>query len=293
MCCTYTAESGLTTDDLTTFERSPQRLDGTTSRGSTSDAKVCITTAVTNTASALLPTGLVTVCFDHGPRVRQAVAAASDCESCKTGARTLVPTCTVDFALLQQCTCYAALGPPEFQQHPTETLGPVRLRNSNSRLAVRTLPYPPSHTRPTVTSATPDYHIYRPHHQHQHQQQPRTDRFCHCRVADTLAVNQHNRLQQLQLSHQQMLFVPLSMPANYSNHVSCPAQQSAAVTGGSAAAVAAAAAAAAAAVASLSNGGNPNAVSPLASIVHGHAASGLKVSASSNRFHNIIILLYS
>ncbi|XP_025196921.1 nucleolysin TIAR-like isoform X2 [Melanaphis sacchari] len=75
-----------------------------------------------------------------------------------------------------------------------------------------------------------------------------------------------------------MLFVPFSMPANYGNHIACPAQPSAPAGGGSAAA-AAAAAATAAAVATLSNGGNPNAVSPSAAataIVNGNAAAGLK-----------------
>lgn len=69
------------------------------------------------------------------------------------------------------------------------------------------------------------------------------------------------------------------MPANYGNHIACPAPPSVGAAGGGSAAAAAATAAAAAAVATLSNGGNPNVVSPsaAAALVNGNAASGLKV----------------
>ncbi|KAE9541018.1 hypothetical protein AGLY_004263 [Aphis glycines] len=162
-----------------------------------------------------------------------------------------------------QCSCYSF---PEDQHQPLRPpIGPVRFRG-NCRLAVRTLPYPqPQQLSLPATSVTRNHHLH----------SQLADGLCHCRVATALAANQH----QHQLSHQQMLFVPFSMPANYGNHIACPAQPTAPAGGGSAGA-AAAAAAAAAAVATLSNGGNPNAVSPSAAataIMNGNATAGLKV----------------
>lgn len=200
----------------------------------------------------------------HDRGILQHVIAAG-CDLCDGK----IDTAAVDDFTVQlqppRCTCYAPFPPeqPQFHQcshRPRRSVGPVRLRG-NCRLAVRTLPYPAPLAPQPLPAAT-----LRHHQHHQLQQHLQPDGLCRCRVSAVTA-GHHQQL----LSHEQMLFVPFSMPANYGSHVTCPATQS----GG---ASATAAAAAAAAVATLANGGNPNMVVPSsAAIVNGNAAAGLKV----------------